>query len=454
MSTVVPPPADETRPYDGPGHDHGHAVPNTGNNHEGPKMDLKPIETGKVVLFAVIFFVLFAALFVVGFLPRHHAQAQADNEVAEQADAKPVVGVARPKPPAKYPTLEVPGDAQAFQSTSIYPRASGYLKRRLVDIGDVVKEGQLLAEIDAPEVQAQLAAAQAAVQNAKAAEQKAKDDFELSEATYRRYENFAKTGGVTQQQLDEKQAAFTSAKSTYAGAQASVRAGQAEVDRLTALTGFTQVTAPFAGTITTRGYDVGALLTANNNSGRELFQIQQVDVLRVFVDVPQSYATLMKIGEPVKLSVSNFPGEPFEGFVARTSGAINQATRTMRVEADFPNKEGRLYPGMYGTLKYEVKQKGQDLTIPSSALVFGPEGMRVAVIGEDDKVKFTPITVAADLGTEVQVSQGLKGGERIVSNPGERLIDGLEVKVVENQQPKPQQANHSAPQRVAEASSR
>lgn len=445
MTDVNPPmprpPADETRPYSGPGRDEGHAVAknNHGADHgqEGPFKDLEPIGTGKAILFGAIFVVLFAVLFVLGFIPRHNARGEAEKEVADVANDKPVVGVARPKPPTVFPTLEVPGDAQAFQITSIYPRASGYLKRRLVDIGDVVKEGQLLAEIETPEVEAQLNAAKANLQLANATGTKAKDDYDLAEATYQRYENFAKTGGVTQQQLDEKRSAFTSAKSTLAGAQASVRAGEAEVQRLTALIGFTQITAPFAGTITTRGYDVGALLSANNGGGRELFQIAQVDTLRVFVDVPQSYATFMKIGQPVKFAVTNYPGNMFDGFIARTSGSINQASRTMRVEADFPNKEGLLYPGMYGTLKYEARQKMEDLIIPSSALVFGAEGMRVAVVDDQDKVRFQSITVGADLGVEVQVSHGLKGGERIVANPGERLIDGVEVKVIEKTEEKP-----------------
>ena len=429
--------ADDTKLYAG-GNETPHARTNTdaGQEHEGPHKDLVPMPGIVVAGFAVGLAVLLAILLVLGLLPRLHAKHLAEADVKD-VGGRPSVGIAHPKPPAAKNTLQVPGDAQAFQLTSIYPRTSGYLKKRYVDIGDSVKEGQLLAEIDAPEVDAQLASAQATLQQTTAAQVKARDDYNLAEATYQRYEGFARTGGVTTQQLDERQAAFTSAKAALAGANANVKVSEAEVQRLTALVGFARIIAPFNGTITTRGYDVGALLTANNSgSGRELFQITQTDVLRVFVDIPQTYATLIKVGEPVKFNVRNYPGKQFDGYIARLSGAINQQSRTMRVEADFPNKDGQLYPGMYGTLKYESEPEKGRLSIPSSALMFGPEGLRIATVDESNKIRFRNVTVATDLGTEVELAGSVSPTDRVVSNPGERLADGLEVDVGEAGGPK------------------
>ena len=431
--------ADDAKLYDGPDHDAGHAVPNNdrkpqdgGNGdhggHEGRQIDIPPIGTGKVILFLVAFAVLFAALFALGWYPMKHDEKLAEADARTNANDKPVVSVANPKPPTTLPSLEVPGDAQALQTTLLYPRTNGYLKKLYVDIGDTVKDGQLLAEIDTPEIDAQLAAADANLQQARAAEQKSKDDFDLTQATYQRYESFAKTGGVTQQQLDEKRSAFTSAKSTLAGAEASVMADEAEVQRLTALQGFEKIYAPFAGTVNTRGYDVGALLNSGGSGGgREIFQISNTTTLRIFVDIPQSYATFIQTGQPVQFAVRNYPGKPFEGYIARTSGSINQQTRTLRVEADFPNKDGHLYPGMYGTLSYRPERQIKYLMIPSSALIYGPEGMRVAVVDDKHIARFKPITLGADLGIDIEVTHGLSDKDKVVTNPGERLTDGVEV---------------------------
>lgn len=398
--------------------------------HEGLHMDLKPIGTGKVILFAIIFVVLFALLFVVGYQPftKSHELAAKQSEAAE--NDKPLVDIAMPKPPENLPALELPGDAQPFQWTSIFPRTSGYLKSRLVDIGDHVKAGQLLAEIDTPEVDAQLAAAKATLEQAKATTQRAKDDYDLAEATYQRYQGFSKGGGVTQQQLDERKSAYTQAKSTLAGAEATQRADEAEVARLTALVSYEKVVAPFTGVITSRNYDVGALLSANSTqAGKEMFQIQETDVLRVFVNLPQSYAAYVKAGQSAQFIVNNFPGRPFDGKVARTSSSIDQNTRTLRVEIDCPNPDGTLYAGMYGYIRYEVQTKQDKLMIPSSALVFGPEGLTVAKLDGGNKVSFQKIDLGRDLGTEVEVTKGLSANDRIVANPGERLTDGVEVQI-------------------------
>jgi len=179
------------------------------------------------------------------------------------------------------------------------------------------------------------------------------------------------------------------------------------------------VIAPFAGTITARNYDVGALLSATTggSGGSPLFQIDQVETLRVFVDVPQAYADQIRVGEKASFVIRTAPNKPFDGIIARTAASLDDQTRTLRVEADFPNKDSALLPGMYGQVRYELKQSVNPLLIPSSALVFGAEGTRVAVVGDGNKIAFRQISIGRDLGTELEVTQGLNGDERIIANP-------------------------------------
>lgn len=408
-----------------------------GGHDAAPELNLEPLGTFKVILMTAAFVLLFLALFVLGWLPNRQREKVIQAEAAKARDAMPVVDVSTPKRQKELPSLVLPGDVRAFQSTYIYPRANGYLKSLRVDIGDRVKAGQLLAEIDSPELGAQLAAAQATLEQAKAAEGRAKDDFELAESTLARYEGFAKTGGITQQQLDERRATQTQAKSSLVGAQATVRADEANVQQLTSLLGYTKVYAPFDGRITTRNYDVGALLSSTNTGeGRELFQIQDIDTLRVFVNVPQTYSNLIKVGASAQFVLRNRPDEPYQGTIARTSNSIDPVTRTLRVEADFANTDGLLLPGTYGQVKYDLVQGAQPpFVVPTSALVFGSEGMRVAVVDAGDKIRMQPVTLGKDFGTEVEVTQGLTGNERVVANPGERTTDGLVVQIAKPSTP-------------------
>jgi RND family efflux transporter MFP subunit len=403
-------------------------IPHKDHGEHAKEIDLPPIGIVPVIMMAAVFVALLVGLFILGWLPHHRRLATIENEAQKQGSAAPVVDVAMPKREKTAPALELPGSTRAFQETAVYPRAAGYLKKMNVDIGDRVEAGQVLAEIETPEIDAQLASSQATLEQARASATKSKSDLDLAETTLGRYRGFAQTGGVTQQQLDEKQSAFDQAKSAAAGADATVKADEADVQRLAALQGFQKVIAPFAGTITERNYDVGALLSATTggSGGSPLFQIDQVDTLRVFVDVPQSYADQIHVGEQASFVIRTAPDKPFVGVIARTAASLDDQTRTLRVEADFPNKDGGLLPGMYGQVRYELKQSANPLLIPSSALVFGAEGTRVAVIVDDNRVAFRTISIGRDLGTELEVTQGLNGDERIVANPGERLADGLE----------------------------
>jgi multidrug efflux pump subunit AcrA (membrane-fusion protein) len=264
--------------------------------HEAIPTDLPRLSNFAVVVAALVVVGCFAGLFALGWFPHQRRDAELTEHAQEMNELKPVVQVAAPQRTQAGQDLVLPADVRAMQETSIFPRANGYLKKLYVDIGDQVKSGQLLAEIDSPDIDAELAQAKAAQVQSQAQQTKAQDDLELAQATFKRYEAFSKTGGVTQQQFDEKQAALTQAQSVLAAATANVKAADANVQRLAALQGFEKVFAPFSGTITARNYDLGALMTPGGTPGRELFRIADVSTLRVFVNVPQTYVTALRTG--------------------------------------------------------------------------------------------------------------------------------------------------------------
>lgn len=394
-----------------------------------PLEDLPKVRSWTVALAALIVVAALIGLFLLGYVPRERRLRELNSETAAAQDARPTVEVATPKRSATAVELILPADARPMQETAVYPRTSGYLKRLLVDIGDHVKAGQLLAEIDTPEVDADLAQAQAAVGQAQANAAKAQGDYELAQNTLKRYEGFATTGGLTEQQLEEKRVAFTEAKSALDAAKANVTSAQATVQKLTALQGFEKIVAPFAGTVTSRNYDVGALMSpTNTGAGKELFRIEQTDTLRAFVNVPQAYVTSDRTGQKAFLTVRNYPGRDFVGTIARSSGSLDPATRTLRYEIDFPNAEGTLLAGMYAQVRLSDAQEQPPMVVPTSALVFDSGGTRVWVV-DDGKVHFKKIEVGRDLGTEVEIASGLSGQEAVVTNPGERLSDGVEVQI-------------------------
>jgi RND family efflux transporter MFP subunit len=410
-----------------------HTVPERIDQHEPLEHHddisaLPKVRTLTVVLAAVVAAAAFAGLFLLGFLPRR-ARLEELNAGISASDPRPVVEVMQPHRATGGFDLRLPADVQSMQQTSLFARANGYLKRLLVDIGDRVQGGQLLAEIDTPEVDAQLEQANAGVALAEANLAKAQNDFELADATLKRYTGFSQSGGVTQQQLDEKRSAFTEAQTALSAANASVAAAHADVQRLGALQGFEKVTAPFGGIITARNYDLGALISpAEVGPGKELFQLDRTDVLRVFVNVPQAYVGSIKTGDQAYLSVRNYPGREFTGTVTRSAGAIDPATRTLRTQIDVPNQDGALYSGMYGEVRFHLSHDDSPIMVPASALVFDAAGTRVWVV-ENGNVHQRPIVVGFDLGTELQVESGLTGEESVVTNPGARLSEGVEVRI-------------------------
>jgi len=398
------------------------------HDHDAIPADLPKVSTTTVAIILTVVVAGLVGLFLLGYLPYRARVARLDRDRDQMQDERPLVQVSVVKRAPTATDLFLPADARANQTTAIIPRANGYLKTLLVDIGDTVKKDQLLAEIDTPEIDAQLLQAKATVLQSEANRERAQNDFDLAKSTLERYENFAKTGGVTQQQLDEKKSAFTQADAALKAGNATVVAGQAEVKRLEALSSWQKVTAPFAGKITARNFDVGALLSPTNTGGKELLRVEQVDVLRVYASVPQQYASFVTLGQKAEFLAREHPGKTFPGTVSRTAGAIDPQTRTLRVEIEVKNPSGVLYAGMYGQAKFTVTQKNPPVRVPSSALVYNAKGTRVAVVN-DGKVYFRTIQPGRDFGQEIEVASGVETGDWVVSNPGERLMDGLDVRV-------------------------
>ncbi len=370
----------------------------------------------------------FVKLYGLGAGPRAE-RAEAARSEAASYDPRPVVDVVKAKRGETSFDLRLPADVASMQETAVFARTNGYLKAFHADVGDHVTEGQLLAEIDTPEIDAQITWAKAAVDVARANSAKAHVDLELADATLKRYAGFAESGGATIQQLDEKRSAAEQAKSALAAADANVVLADAEVKRLATLQAFERVTAPYAGVITARNYDVGALLGPSSAAAsKEMFRLQQSDVLRVWVDMPQAYVSSAKVGAKAYLTVRNWPGREFAGSMARTTGVLDVATRTLRCEVDVPNSDGALFPGMYGEVRFPVTSERPTLTVPTSAPTFGAAGATVWVV-KDGRVTGRKAVLGRDFGLDIEVMEGIGPEDDVVRNPGERLVDGLEVRV-------------------------
>ena len=397
---------------------------------EHVEMELPEVSRRAVLLLAGVVAVLLGGLFLLGWLPHQKRQNAAKSAATAAASDKPIINVMQPKRSSTDPKLALPANVEAMQSTSIYARTNGYIKEMLVDIGDPVKKDQPLARIATPEVDAELEQADAALKQAEVVVGRATNEFKFNEDTYTRYQGLEATGGVTEQQLDERRSAYNIANSNLKAANANVLAAKAAVKRLTELQKFQEIVAPFDGTVTARNYDLGALVSASGaGGGRELFRVAQTTTLRVFVNVPQAYVSAIENGQEAELLVSNQPGKPVKGKVVRSAEALDPATRTLRLEVHVPNKEGKLFAGMFGQVRFTLKRDQQPLVVPTSALLFGADGLRLAVVEANDTVKFRPVTLGRDFGTEAEVVEGVSAADRVIVNPGDRLIDGLPVQV-------------------------
>jgi RND family efflux transporter MFP subunit len=353
-------------------------------------------------------------LFVIGTLPRltRHRELLAEAERRTEAPMVRVMAVRRGKATSE---LTLPGTIEAVREAPIHARSTGYVRNWTADIGTRVRAGQLLAQLETPEVDQELAQGRAALTRAKTAES-------LARTTMERLKALVRDSAATRQELDERQAA-------YDASQAGVEVEAANVRRLEELQRFGSVTAPFSGTITSRNLELGELVTAGTSGGaRPLFVISQADTVRVFVNVPENVATAVRAGQPASVSVRDVPGREFKGRVSRTSGALDASTRTMLAQVDVPNPGNVLLAGMYAQVTLTAARAVSSILLPANALVIRPEGPQVAIV-RDGKVHFVTLQLGRDLGTELEVISGLEEGDQVVMNPSDDVQEGTTVRI-------------------------
>jgi RND family efflux transporter MFP subunit len=367
-------------------------------------------KTGRLALLLVAILLLAGGFMIARRFTERKALAKETERLAI-----PTVGVTRPATEPASDQLVLPAQLQAYVESAIFARTNGYLLRWNKDIGSHVSKGDLLAEIDAPEIDQELS-------QAKATRQQTEAQLQLAKSTAERWTNLRKTDSVSQQEADQQVSAYAQAQANFAAADANVR-------RLQQLESFKHVYSPISGVITRRNTDVGALITAGSTGSRELFDVAQVDPLRVFVSVPQMNAPSIRAGLPAYIELREYPGQKFSGKVVRTADAIDPATRTLLTEIDVPNPNGRLLPGSYAEVSFAVPIQITRMSVPVNAILFRPEGPRVAVVGGDHKVHLKPITIGRDFGTKVEILGGLDANDQIVLNPADSLQDGQEVNV-------------------------
>src|ERR1700757_2149609 len=383
----------------------------TGPNEPQPKGSSRPW------IIALAAFLIVVAVVIAGIVPRVKARATVRAETNQLA--VPAVLVVKPKRAAPGQEIVLPANVQAFKDAPIYARTNGYLRRWYADIGTRVKAGQLLAEIDTPEVDQQLHQARADLSTAEA-------NLHLSEITSTRYQGLLKTDSVSQQDADN-------ASGDFAAKKAIVQSAQANVRRLEELTSFQKIYAPFDGIITARNTDIGQLIDSGSSGGpkSELFHMAQPGKLRVYVNVPQVYSQLAKPGLKADLTLAEFPGRRFEGTLIRTADAIDFATRTLLVEIEVNNPTGELLSGAYAEVHLKLPGNIATFTIPVNTLLFRAEGLRVAVV-KDGKANLVSVTLGRDFGSEVEVLTGLNGDENLIVNPPDSIVSGQSVRLAQN----------------------
>jgi RND family efflux transporter MFP subunit len=369
--------------------------------------------TAKLRHAAIIAAVLIVVGTLAGLLPRWHRRAALQIETRELA--LPTVTLVSPVPGKAAASLVLPAEVRPFLEAPIYARTSGYLKRWFFDMGAQVKEGALLAEIDTPELNQELAQARAQVAQAEAA-------LALAKTTATRWAELLKTSSVSDQEAAEKQADFELKTANLEAARANVR-------RLEDLQSFESVRAPFAGTITARETDVGQLISAGGN--RELFRLAQTATLRVYVRVPQTVAPSIAVGQAAELTVPELPGRVFPAKVVRTSGAMSADSRTLLTELEVDNPKGDILSGTFAQVRFTEAKPDAPLTLPSNTLLFRSEGPQVGIVGADGKVTLHNVSLGRDFGSTLEVLDGVAPTDRVILNPADSLVTGMNVRVAE-----------------------
>jgi RND family efflux transporter MFP subunit len=367
----------------------------------------------KFSLAVAVVAVLIVTGVAVGLIPRFRQQTEVGAETLKLAAS--IVVVVSPKPGRSAPNLPLAAEVKPWVETPIYARASGYLKRRLVDIGDHVKAGQLLAEIDTPELDQELGRAKAQLSQAEATR-------ELAKTTAERWSVLVKTASVSEQDNAEKQADF---KLKTAG----VEAARAEVRRLEQLKSFTRITAPFAGTITVRNIDEGNLIVAG--AGKELFHLAQTGKLKVFVQVPQNMARSIRAGQTAEMTVPEIRGRVFRPKVISTAGVIASDSRTLLVELELDNPKEEVLAGDYAQARFTEAKKQAALSLPTNTILFRPEGPQVGIVRSDGRVELRTVKLGRDFGQTIEILSGVSPKDRVIVNPSDSLTAGTKVTIAQ-----------------------
>ena len=386
-----------------------------GNTQFEPEIDDRtPRKSNSLFVFLIGLVIVLVIVGAFTLLQRRSQYQALANETEKLA--VPTVSVIHPITESGQEDFVLPSTLQAYVESPIYARTSGYLKTWYHDIGSRVQKGELLADIDTPEVDQQLSQARADLNTSRANEQ-------LSRITATRYEELIKTDGVSKQEVDN-------AVGDYAAKKATEQSNEANVRRLEELESFKHIYAPFSGVITRRNIDIGNLINAGNGgAAQELFFLAQTDPIRCYVSVPEMYAPTIRAGLGAYLELAQYPSQKFQGKIVRTADAIDLASRTLNTEVDVPNKAGQLLPGGYAQVHLLVKVAGARLEVPVNALLFRSEGLRAVVVDANHKTHLKPLTIGRDYGTTLEVLQGLNADDWIVLNPADSLDDGIQVNV-------------------------
>jgi RND family efflux transporter MFP subunit len=412
----------DTHPHDGQ-----HQMETPGKQPEPPP------PAGKTRWVAAIALLVAIGIALAGILARRHQQSEVTKWTVEQA--VPTVATITPKQGVSDQQLVLPGDIEAWYEAPIYARVSGYLKDWYLDYGAHVQKGQLLADIDAPDLDAQLAAAKAKLASAQAQVKVREAERDFADTTYARWRDSPK-GVVSEQEQESKKAEYNSAVARYNASLADANVDQSQVNQLTAFEDFKRIVAPFDGIVTARNTDVGALINAGSGgNGPQLFRVADVHEMRVFVQVPQEMSAAVHNGLTANLALPQYPDKTFKAVVATTSEAINKISRTLLVELHADNVDKLLQPGTFAEVHFNLASNPSTIRIPTSALIFRENGVQVAVLGAGNKIELRTIKLGRNLGTEFEVLKGLAVSDTVINSPPDSLSSGEVVKITKDAQP-------------------
>jgi membrane fusion protein (multidrug efflux system) len=386
------------------------------------------VSKGRVLVIGIVALAVLGLAFVVGYLPRRQDRAALEEATKTAGDAIERVEVVAPKEGSSDRAISLPGSVQPLEETIVYARANGYVHKWFVDIGDVVKDGALLADIDTPELDQEIDQGRAQLEQTHASLIQAKASRELSAANLSRYKALIPSGVVSQADLDQRSAQSQVDEANVNVAQANVAAQEANMRRLGQLKSFAHVTAPFGGTITQRNIEIGSLVTAGNAT--PLFKIAAMDPARVFVQVPQDVAVGVKADVPATVTLREYPGRKFEGKVTRAAGELDPASRTMNTEVRVPNPKGELIAGMYAEVALTLPSSHRVFEVPSTALLNDAKGLHVAVVDAESKVHLVPVVVERDTGATIEIASGIDGGAKVIKLANTQLSEGKIVEVL------------------------